>query len=68
MGRIAIMKRQAMQEANKRNLGITEKDNKSSDNTSETNESTKNKNDETLKRIVLFVYLELSGSDFFDSH
>jgi len=50
MGRIGKLKREAMQEANKRNLGITEKDNKSSDNTSETNESTKNKNDETKKR------------------
>ena len=45
MGRIGKLKREAMQEANKRNLGITEKDNKS-----ETNESTKNKNDEAKKR------------------
>ena len=51
MGRIGKLKREAMQEANKRNLGITEKVNESSDNTSESNKSTKNKNDETKKRI-----------------
>ena len=49
MGRLGKLKRQAIQEANERNLGIKEEQT-TSDNKTETNKSIKNKNDETTKR------------------